>query len=271
MAVRPSRSVRRVLGYLGLCVLLILLTGVVLLAWRLHQPVHIVDHFEEPDLGPIWIQPQLMPGAFSTQSEIVRNGHRAGRITLHPNDCYEEASSSGPANERDELTESPLNWARTGKIYEYAFSLYLPKDFPIVETRLVIAQWKQLCQWKGCHPSNPVIAIRYSGGVLEITRKNDAGKVTLYQSQGEMRGRWLDFRFIIKFSQQKDGIINGWMNGRQIARYTGVTAYRAAPAYPAHGFFYFKMGLYRDLMKEPMTMYVDDFRKDELNAAVTQK
>jgi len=80
-----------------------------------------------------------------------------------------------------------------------------------------------------------------------------------------MRGRWLDFRFVIRFSQNDDGLITGWLNGQQIVQYRGVTAYRAAFGYPAHGFFYFKMGLYRDLMQEPMTIYLDEFRKDQLS------
>ena len=48
------------------------------------------------------------------------------------------------------------------------------------------------------------------------------------------------------------------MNGQQIVQYRRVTAYRAARGYPAHGFFcfkIFKMGLYRDLMKQPMTIF----------------
>ena len=205
----------------------------------------------------------MVPGAFSTQREIVHRGHRAAQITLRANDCFEAASDDGAASERDELMEAPRFWSRSGRTYEYTFSLYLPRDFPIVETRLVIAQWKQLCEWVGCRPDNPVLAIRYVGGVVFVTRKNDSGEVTVYRSQGEMRGRWLDFRFVTRFSQTDDGAINGWMNGQPIVEYRGVTGYRAARGYPAHGFFYFKMGLYRNLMKQPMTIYLDDFRKDQ--------
>ena len=98
-----------------------------------------------------------------------------------------------------------------------------------------------------------MLAVRYVGGVLSITRKTDAGEVATYRSQGEMRGRWLDFRFVTRFSPKDDGAIDGWLNGERIAQYRGVTAYGAARGYPAHGFFYFKMGLYRDLMRQPMT------------------
>ena len=91
------------------------------------------------------------------------------------------------------------------RTYEYSFSLYLPKDFPIVDIRLVIAQWKQVCEWFGCHPPNPVLAIRYSRGELFVTRRDDEGQTRLYTSRGEMRGRWLDFRFAVRFSQKENG------------------------------------------------------------------
>jgi len=258
---RPWR--RAVLLLAGLLALL-LAARAVRFAWLLDQPVHVEDSFETQGLSSVWIRLRMVRGAFSTQSEIVHMGHRAARITVHPGDCLEAASESGAANERDELLEAPRYWSHTGRTYSYAFSLYLPSDFPIVESRLVIAQWKQLCEWVHCRPVNPVLAIRYEGGVLSITRKNDDGQKTLYRSRGEMRGRWLDFRFVTRFSQGNDGAIDGWLDGQQIVHYRGVTAYRRARAYPAHGFFYFKMGLYRDLMQEPMTIYLDAYRKDQL-------
>jgi len=33
----------------------------------------------------------------------------------------------------------------------------------------------------------------------------------------------------------------------------------------AHGHAYFKTGLYRDEMQQPMTTYVDEYGKDELS------
>jgi len=254
---------RRVLMFAGALVLLLIAAETMRLAWLLHRPVHIRDGFEEPKLSSIWTAGKMVPGALSIQSEVVHSGHSAAQITLHSNDRFEAASDDGAASERDELTEAPRYWSRSGRTYDYSFSLFLPSDFPIVRVRLVIAQWKQLCEWEPCRPDNPVLAIRYEGGILFVTRKNDAGQVNIYRSQGEMRGRWLDFRFVTRFSQGDDGAINGWMNGQQIVQYRGVTAYRAARGYPAHGFFYFKMGLYRDLMKQPMTIYLDDFRKDQ--------
>jgi hypothetical protein len=258
-----ARAFRRSLSLAAVLILLFTAGEAVRLAWLLHRPVHVADRFEKPELSSIWTTDRMVPGAFSVQSEMVRSGHSAARITIHPNDRFEAGSDDGPASERDELMEAERFWSQTGRTYEYSFSLYLPRDFPIVATRLVIAQWKQLCEWGSCRPDNPVLAIRYVGGVLFITRKNDDGAAKLFQSQGEMRGRWLDFRFVTRFSQSDDGAIDGWMNGQQIVHFRGVTAYRAARGYPAHGFFFFKMGLYRDLMRQPMTIYLADYQKDQ--------
>jgi hypothetical protein len=141
---------RRILLPLGALVLLLVATEILRLAWLLHRPVHIRDDFEEPKLSSIWTAGKMVPGAFSTQREIVHSGHSAAQITIHPNDRFEAASDDGAASERDELMEAPQFWSRPGRTYDYSFSLYLPKDFPIVERRLVIAQWKQRCEWEPC-------------------------------------------------------------------------------------------------------------------------
>ncbi len=256
--------IRRILLCFGIGFLLLVSGLAVYLGWLMRRPIHIQDSFEEPDLSPIWISMAMVPESFSIQNEVVRGGGKAAQITLKSGDIHEDASWKGEASERDEICEAPWFWSRMDRIYEYSFSLYLPKDFPIVDTRLVIAQWKQVCGWFGCHPPNPVFAVRNSRGELLVTRRDDEGQTKLYTSQGEMRGRWLDFRFVVKFSQKQNGFFNGWLNGQQIIKYKGVTAYRSSFGYTAHGFFYFKMGLYRDLMKEPMRIYLDEFRKDQL-------
>ena len=48
----------------------------------------------------------------------------------------------------------------------------------------------------------------------------------------------------------------------------GVTAYPESGGYAGRGQFYFKVGLYRDRMAEPMTVYVDEYRKKPLPAGL---
>ena len=60
--------------------------------------------------------------------------------------------------------------------------------------------------------------------------------------------------------------MKAWLNDKQMVDYTGVNAYpeNKQTGYAHPGQFYFKMGLYRDLMAEPMTIYIDEYRKKEL-------
>ena len=70
----------------------------------------------------------------------------------------------------------------------------------------------------------------------------------------------------MRFSTNANGHIKAWLNDKAVVDYTGVNAYpeNAATSYPNPGRFYFKMGLYRDLMAEPMTLYIDEYRKRQL-------
>jgi hypothetical protein len=230
-----------------------------------HREIHVYDGFESTDLSSHWTKIRMVPGSFRAQTEVVRAGRRAGEITVHSGDRREAASDGGVASERDELMEAWWLFAHLDRTYRYSFSLYLPADFPIVPTRLVLAQWKQVCESSRCRPDNPVLAIRYQNGELSVTRQDDQAKSILYFTKQEMRGRWLDFRFETRFSRDQDGQIDGWLNGEPIVHYKGPSVYQLQRGYPAHGYIYFKTGLYRDEMQQPMTIYVDEYRKDELS------
>ena len=234
-----------------------------------YRKTHVYDGFESAELDSRWSKHRMVPGSFRTQSEIVRVGRSAAEITVRSRDRREEASDDGSATERDELMEAWWLFGHAGRAYRYSFSLYLPADFPIVPQRLVLAQWKQVCEWTRCRPQNPVLAIRYQNGELTVTRQDETGKSILYSTTQEIRGRWLDFRFDTRFSRFGDGdqpgYIDAWLNGEQIVSYQGATLYQLQRGYPAHGYIYFKMGLYRDELQQPMTIYVDEYRKDELS------
>jgi hypothetical protein len=78
--------------------------------------------------------------------------------------------------------------------------------------------------------------------------------------------RWLDFRFQIRFSTTENGRIRAWLGDKQVVDYLGVNAYpeNKQTGYANPSRFYFKMGLYRDVMTEPMTIYIDEYRKKQL-------
>ena len=226
--------------------------------------VKAVDGFESPKLSNVWSSMMLSSGAIDIQSDIVRAGKSALRITLTRGDNFDDGGGIHNPNERDELMEAIALWSLPDTTYSYSFSMLIPADFPIVPDRLVIAQWKHLCGKKSCDPDNPIIAFRFEKGVFRVTLQTSRRMTTLYQTSDDIRNRWLDFRFQVRFSRQTTGLVKGWLNDKQIVDYQGVTAYPESGGYPREMRFYFKMGLYRDAMKEPMTIYLDEYRKEQL-------
>ncbi len=229
--------------------------------------VDVHDAFETSELSKLWDTGRFARGAVTMQSEVVRAGRGAAKIVLHSRDVFEAGIKGSADTERAELLEAGKLVSREDTTYEYSFSMFIPADFPIVPTRLVIAQWKQDCDGHAnCSDDSPVVALRYSSGVLKITHQTGPHRTTLFETAESLRGKWTDFRFQIRFSLRESGRIQGWLNGKQVADYRGVTAYPETPAtgYSSPSRFYFKMGLYRDLMAEPMTIYIDEYRKIQL-------
>jgi len=228
----------------------------------------IYDGFETASLSGLWETERFEPGAVTMQTNIVRAGHGAAQIVVHAEDKFEAGLKGDGGSERDELLEARKLTAKEGVNYEQSFSMFFPTNFPIVPTRLVIAQWKQYCGGNdNCSDDSPVLAIRYISGTLKITQNiNSKHETVLYQEKGELRGRWLDFKFQVRFSPGESGRVKAWLDGKPLVDYNGVTANPedAATGYPSPSRFYFKMGLYRNVMPEPMTVYIDEYRKREL-------
>lgn len=222
----------------------------------------ISDNFESDSLSQIWTADKFIPGALEIQSAYVRSGEKAAKLILHQGDQIEE--EIGTNLERAELREPKKLMSVEHKNYSYSFSIFLPDDFPVVPTRLVIAQWKQNCQSGNCDPNNPVIALRYESGEFRITLQSGPEKQILFSHKGDIRNRWMDFKFCIRFSRKEDGQILAWLNKNKIIDFKGVTAYAQSYGYPEPGNFYFKIGLYRDQMIQPMTIYIDNYVKQEI-------
>jgi hypothetical protein len=233
------------------------------------RAMDVYDGFETTRLSKVWDTDRFVPGAVEMQTNIFRAGHGAAKITVHAKDKFEAGINGDSDSERAELLEARKLTSKENEAYEFSFSMLIPTNFPIVPTRLVIAQWKQYCPEGGnCSDDSPVLAIRYISGVLRITQNIGKKQTTLYQEKGEFRNRWLDFKFHVRFSTNENGRVKAWLGDKQVVDYRGVTANpeNAATGYPSPSRFYFKMGLYRNVMAEPMTIYIDEYRKKELPA-----
>jgi Polysaccharide lyase len=229
--------------------------------------IDVHDGFEGPTLSRLWQTILVVPSALRIQSRVVRAGHSAAEITVQPRDNFERGVQGDSDSERDELLEASRLVPKGNCAYEYSFSMFVPRNFPIVPTRLVIAQWKQYCpDHRSCFDDSPVLAIRYMSNVLRITQ-NIGKKYTIqYQKKSEFRNRWLDFKFKVRFSAGEEGRIEAWLNNKRVLNYSGITANpeNAKTGYPSPSHFYFKMGLYRNVMHAPMTIYIDEYRKQYL-------
>jgi Polysaccharide lyase len=233
--------------------------------------VDVYDGFETRELSEIWDTHRFERGAVTMQSEVVRAGRGAAKVVVHRLDKFEAGINGNKDNERAELLEASRLVSKEDNTYEYSFSMWIPADFRIVPTRLVIAQWKQDCDGQAnCSDDSPVVALRYASGVLQITHQIGRHRTALFETDENLRGKWTDFRFQIRFTPRESGRLQGWVNGRQVVAYRGVNAYpeNATTGYASPSLFYFKMGLYRDVMAEPMTIYIDEYRKRQLTGPI---
>jgi len=229
--------------------------------------IDIYDGFETPVLGKLWDTDRFVSGAVQMQTNVVRAGHGAAMVTVQSGEKFEAGVNGNKDSERAELLEARKLTAKEGTAFEQSFSLFIPTNFPIVPVRLVIAQWKQYCPDGGhCYDDSPVLALRYISGKLRITHQTNAEAITLFQTKEELRGKWTDFKFQTRFTAGTNGYVRAWINGQQVIDYHGPNAYAEddATSYPHPSYFYFKMGLYRDVMPEPMTLYIDEYRKQQL-------
>jgi hypothetical protein len=229
--------------------------------------IPITDEFENPIIINLWKTDKIIPSDAKIQSEVFKSGHSAIQISLHTNDKFEAGKNGDLDSERAELTEARSLFAQQGKTYLQTFSMFIPNDFPIVERRLVIAQWKQECPFcHKCDDNSPVLAIRYISGKMLITQTIGPQRKVLWESEKEFRNRWLDFKFRVCFTTNDRGRIMAYLNDSIVVDYSGPTAYNenSTTGYPSPSQFYFKMGLYRDTMTEPMTIYIDSYSKELL-------
>ena len=227
-------------------------------------PVH--DDFEGNKLSSLWDTTRLEMRSVTMQSAVVHNGHGAVKITVRTGDKYEAGNDSSKVSERDELIEARKLIGKENNSYEYAFSMFIPADFPIVPTRLVIAQWKQKCDQEAlCGDDSPVLALRYVSGVLQVTVRTGIHDIVVYETKKDMRNKWTSFRFQTHFTRTDSGFVKSWINDEQVLDYKGKTCYGSERGYNNNSYLYFKMGLYRDKMDEPMTIYIDDYSKRKLD------
>jgi len=224
----------------------------------------IYDSFDSATEKDLWDMRKIAPDSWTIQSKEVRDGDGALCIWLNQGGGVEK-DRTGVCTERAEFMEAKNLYETENEINEFQFSFYIPNDFPITSTRLIIAQWKQKCEVDDCELDNPVLAVRYIDHVFQITSHTEAGKKILFETREELRGSWHDFRAEIIFSRKETGRIRIKIDKKEIVDVTGINAYSVSKDYPDNARFYFKMGLYRDEFPGKMMIFFDEYRKNKLD------
>ena len=219
--------------------------------------IHLADDLDGV-IGPIWQLQRVRKDALAFVPDPTGADRRVLAMTLRAGDM----AGDGGRTERAELSEANAVHLPAGTPVWYGFSLYLPPDFPIVDRRLVVGQWKQGCGDCAADHS-PAVANRYRGGVFSITVDNAAGRQTLFQERADLRGRWRHLVYHIRLIPSPAGLLQVWLDGRSVVDYRGALGFA-----DDRESVYFKLGLYRDRLAAPMTLLVARFRRGTSRAEV---
>ncbi len=207
------------------------------------------SNFENGNVDSVWKKSKISQGSLEIQSKTVKHGKYSAKFILKKG-MMESIGNDGKITERVELKEKDIHHAKLNEIHRYRFSFFIPKDFPILNTRLVIGQWKQIGK------NSPLLAQRFVNGEFYIIVSNSKGKKVIFRLSKEQSlqliNKWIDVEYQIRFSKNS-GFVKAKVDEFK-ASYSGVLAYPKD-----QNNIYFKFGLYRDQVKEPMTIFFDDY------------
>ena len=203
-----------------------------------------------------WILKLAAPHSASVVSHPVRRGNYAVRFELRDGDD----TGDGVRAELKESYHAPLN-----RDIWNSFSTLVPNDFPMLSRPSVISQWHaEEDAGEEAAARSPVLAHRFDGRLFlvdirfsnEKTQKaNDGVPKVLFEQKDFAREVWHDFAYRVRWSYREDGLVQGWLDGKQIIDYSGPVGYNddSGP--------YFKFGIYHHSGGRPIVIYHDEYRR----------
>jgi hypothetical protein len=261
------------------------------------------DGFEDNLLSRHWSLKHILAKSYAYTDKIVREGRQALLLTVHHGDKEAEGAETDRCSERAELMEPSAAILGINPDLWYGFALYLPKDLPPIDRRLILAQIKQPsagiippsheAATPGYRSGNPVVALRLrqiksaTGDDLlcfSVTPGNDGETHKQHILIVELRrddavGRWHNIVLHAKIAP-KDPVksrLDFWFDDQPVPRQPdmqGPIAIGYAQAQPTS---YFKIGPYRDQAKpgsaevdKPWTFGLDSFRRQIGADALTE-
>ncbi len=177
------------------------------------------------------------------------NGLRAERFELLSGDCPKSTGDCTSDRERIEFFDSRPK-AKPGSEYWYAYSVFLPGDFPIPRAGrgTVVLTLGQIHQ-RGTSGPELLFHLDQQGFWVKLTdpyRLDDdpMNPVPVFKrdriaSAATPIGKWMHVKVQARWSRSDaDGFINVWINGKPVWSHRGATTNANDP-------LYFKYGLYR--------------------------
>ncbi|MEC9367083.1 MAG: polysaccharide lyase [Pseudomonadota bacterium] len=220
------------------------------------------------------LKPDFKPWGYSvvdiTDGHPVRAGRKSLRFEVRPGDCSWNTIGHNDCKtdrERHELVQVG-DLQKEGDEYWYAWSLYLPQDYPVVSpVRVALAQFHQ-------HPE-VIWMFRNDEGGYAVNRQEELGRGYGYDPilrDEDMRGLWNDILVHASWTSKPEGRFTVWVNGVKAYDYTGPTMGKANTVY-------FKLGIYRTFVSHfrrkhgvaevpRQVVYFDEIRRGRSRAEV---
>jgi hypothetical protein len=208
--------------------------------------------FDNNTGGAKFYQSAGKPWSINHEDKITRVGEGSVRFELRPDDTWWDSFKNSHRTEM-RFNETYGGW--------YGFSMYIPDDGSYLGSKTYMGQWHAVGKGSSQRgkPVHPAISQCFMGqfdtNMLGIKVYGDSGLQFMEVIPNFPRGEWVDFVYEIKFSSREDGILNVWMNGKQVVKYKGPNTYRGA----VH---MFKFGIYTlrsNEMNQPIVVYFDEY------------
>ena len=146
-----------------------------------------------------------------TAPEPVRAGKKATRFELRHGDCGGDGMWDDCTGDRGRVEKIVTNdFDRVGQESWYGFSVYVPDQLKDIDPA-----GTDIFQWKVVGWRDPLAYLGLWRGHLTFNmgavQRERCGIMPLY----EMRNKWTDFVFHVKWSRDDDGVVEFWINGSQ--------------------------------------------------------
>lgn len=218
------------------------------------ENIELFDNFDSQIPSDIWSLSRLPENGYQQIDSTGRLGEKAVILTVRPNDFLRQGPSPNQTRERCELGENTNYLIAPDTDIWYGISFYIPKNFPIVDNRLVIAQWRTSKTTKA--HENPPLALRYINDELIFTIKNEEYWTIFFVDKKPKKEVWHNLLVNYCWRENHLGRCAVILNGMYRGKYEGHLGY-----YHLEPKLEFRFGLYRDGLKEPQSLIFSRFRR----------